>query len=64
MTVADQRMIAGEVVKITDTGVTLGSGAVIPRSKPVLLRFRPTEGAAIKPADGLWLELRNGSAFG
>ena len=64
VTVADQRMIAGEVVKITDTGVTLGSGAVIPRTKPVLLRFRPTEGAAIKPADGLWLELRNGSAFG
>ena len=61
--VADQGQIAGQVVKISDTGVTLASGLVVPRTKPVLLKLRPTEGTAIKPANGLWLEMKNGSAL-
>lgn len=64
VTVGEQKVIAGEVVKINDTGLTLGSGAVVPRSKPVLIRLRPAAGPAVKPAEGLWLELRNGSALG
>ena len=63
VTVAEQKVIAGEIVKITDAGLTLASGTVVPRTKPVLLKLKPGEEPARKPADGLWLELRNGGAL-
>ena len=61
--VADQRVIAADVVKITDTAITLAGGAVVPRTKPLLLKLRPTGGPVIQPANGTWLEMKNGSAF-
>ena len=61
--VADQRAMAGEVTKITDTGITLAGGAVVPRSKPVLLKLKPSAGFVTKPAEGTWLEMKDGSAF-
>ena len=62
--VADQRVIAGEVVRITDTGIALAGGALVPRSKPLLLKLRPMESPAIPPPGGTWVEMKNGSAFG
>ena len=61
--VADQRAIAGEVTKITDTGITLAGGVSVPRSKPVLLKLRPGDGPVTKPVEGIWLEMKDGSAF-
>ncbi len=61
--VADQRVIAGDVVRITDMGITLAGGTLVPRSKPLLLKLRPTESPVIPPAVGTWVEMKNGSAF-
>ncbi len=61
--VADQKVVAGEVTKITDTGITLASGVTVPRSKPLLLKFRPTATPAARPADSLWLEMKDGSTL-
>ena len=62
--VADQRIVAGDVERITDTGITLAGGTTVPRSKPLLLKLSPAAGPAIKAADGMWVELKDGSAFG
>ena len=61
--VADQKVIGGEVVRITDTGITLAGGATVPRSRPVLLKLKPVAQAIAEPVGGTWLEMKDGSAF-
>ncbi len=62
--VADQRIVAGEVEQITETGITLAGGITVPRSKPVLWKLRPTAAQVLGRADGMWVEMKDGSAFG
>ena len=58
--------VAGEIARITPGEVTLAGGKSLPRTQPVLLRFKALK-AAESVARGergkLWVEVGNGGAF-
>jgi len=57
---------SGEIVSITPAAVTLAGGRAVPRTQPVLLRFKapPAAAPAAPPgAGGVWVETNDGSAF-